>query len=979
MRPGLSGLLATSLALGAIALAQADEIHKNPFSGKSTSFIKGEDNVKAEEKAHDLSADRSRSLPTSERIKLTSAAGKNETNYAYYFYPTPAAPITEDLSAELYVHSTKAGVQLLARVVLPKERNPKQIDEPLTVTVLLDAYKAPAGGWQKLVLKRPLDILQQQKLALRLQYRKDVDMTDAYIDWLILNLYAGPGDVEVYLDNLEIGPVKAGTAQPVPLPKKGPPGSVTSKDKDFPRNDNGILVDYERGRLTVGGVKAFPRFIRYSGAPLQVLKEAGFNALYMPSDVPREVLDDAIDNYQFWIIPYLPPVSEDNPEGGPNPLMARDADALVASIRKFQAGDAVLFWDFGPVRSEDSKRVSRTVEAIRVADPKRPVAADVWDGFGKYASTLQLVGTHRDPLLTSLELDKYSSWLNQRKVLASGSKFTWTWVQTHLPEWQAKLLYDKGPADGMTEPFGPQPEQIRLLTYLAMASGCKGLGFWSDRFLADSQHGKDRMLQLMLLNQEIEMLEPILLNLTGDIRWVTSSHPSVRVAILRSTGKGLLALPIWLGGGAQYVPPQGAVSGLTFTVPLVPDGAEPWEISPVRVQSLQNQVRHTPEGIQITLPDFDLTAAVVFTSDNAPDGQIAQWQKHTRRVSRFAASWACDLAAEQLRKVVYIQGQLDGLAPPVAEAGLLIREAEKRLMSARRERAANNDEAAYFEAIRSLRPMRILMRAHWEKATKSLDYAAASPYAVSFYTLPRHWELARSLRGGQLGASALNDGDFETARPTDRRGVAVTSMPGWTVQNETLDEVVMEARVVPSAEAEDTHPPLPFLPPNRYAPTSLGKRIDDPVPPRPTLGANVLRLKIGPKPVTLQKSEKPPPEPQALERVFLAVNSPPVRLPPGSWVRISGWVKLPGQIRATADGALFYDTTAGEAYAVRLTDKTEWKQFHLYRKVPASGEVRVRMALTGFGTAYFDDIRVEPIIGAEARRPAETTGLANGR
>ena len=223
MRPGLIGLIVPSLVLGLIHSATADEIHKNSFSGKSTSFIKGEDNVKAEEKAHDLSADRSRSLPTSERIKLTSAAGKNETNYAYYFYPTPAAPITEDLSAELYVHSTKAGVQLLARVVLPKERNPKQIDEPLTVTVLLDAYKAPAGGWQKLVLKRPLDILQQQKLALRLQYRKDVDMTDAYIDRLILNLYAGPGDVEVYLDNLEIGPVKAGSAQPVPVTKKGPP------------------------------------------------------------------------------------------------------------------------------------------------------------------------------------------------------------------------------------------------------------------------------------------------------------------------------------------------------------------------------------------------------------------------------------------------------------------------------------------------------------------------------------------------------------------------------------------------------------------------------------------------------------------------------------------------------------------------------------------------------------------------------------
>jgi hypothetical protein len=51
-----------------------------------------------------------------------------------------------------------------------------------------------------------------------------------------------------------------------------------------------------------------------------------------------------------------------------------------------------------------------------------------------------------------------------------------------------------------------------------------------------------------------------------------------------------------------------------------------------------------------------------------------------------------------------------------------------------------------------------------------------------------------------------------------------------------------------------------------------------------------------------------------------------------------------------------------------LTEQLEWKQFHMYRKVPDSGEVRVRMALTGFGTVYFDDIRIEPFIGSEGKR-----------
>ena len=967
-------VLAMWLGLGSIFSGPlfADEIHRNSFSGKTTSFLKGDDNVKAEVKLQELSADRSRSLPTSEHLKVNCTPGKNETNYAYFYYPTPAAPLTEDLSVSLWVHSNRAGVQMLGRLVIPKERNPKQIDEQLTVTVLLDTYKAPASDWQKLVLKRPLEILQAQKLALRNQLKRDVDLTDAYFDQLILNVYCGAGETDIYVDNLEIGPVKAGASPPMPPvgPKDPPPmGKVVSKEKEkeAPRpsnGDRGIAVDFKRGKLTVGGVPAFPRFVRYSGTPLQVLKEAGFNALYMPVDTPQSVVEDAIDNYGFWIIPHIPPVSEANNDDGKNPLVTKDVESLVAAIRKFQSGDGVLFWDMGPVRSEDYPRVVKTVEGIRSADPKRPVGADVWDGFDKYANPLQLVGTHRDPLMTSLELDQYSRWLGQRKILASGSKFHWTWIQTHIPEWQTKLLYDKGYADGFTEPIGPQPEQIRLLTYLALASGYKGIGYWSDKFLADSHQGRDRLLQIALLNQEIEMLEPLLLHLNDDIRWVPSSNKNVLVAILRTNGKGVLALPIWLGGGAQYVPPQGAIQNLSFVVPLVPDGAEPWEISPVRVQSLQNQLKQTPEGTQVTIPEFDLTAAVVFTSDNSKDGLVAMWQKHTRRISRYAASWAVEMADEEFRKVTKIHERLAEVSPPLEEARLLLRNAEQRLMAAKRDRVANNDETAYYEAMRSMRPLRILMRAHWERAIKSLDYPGASIYASSYYTLPRHWELASLLRGGEVAVSALNDGDFERVSVPDRRGVPVDKLSGWTVQQVALDEVQMEARFVPSEVGEDVEETPPLKPRGQYAPTGMTKQFDDPRAPKPTLGNTILRLRVTPKPVVINKDAKAPPEPQALERVFLAVNSPPVRLPPGSWVRVTGWIKTASPVRASADGVMFYDTTAGEAYALRLTSQPKWKQFHFYRKVPTTGDLRVRMAITGFGTVYFDDIRVEPIIGS---------------
>ncbi len=946
------------------SVASAQELHKNSFSGKSTHFVKGDDNVKVDEKAHELSSDRSRSLPTSERIWLSMAAGKNEKNHAYYYYPTPPAPLTEDVAAELWVHSNRAGVKLLARIVYPRIRNPKQIDEPITRLVELDTYKAPAGGWQKLILKRADDIIKEQKQALRLEMKGDPDISDAYIDRLVMNLYTGPGEIEVFLDNLEIGPIKPGSAPPVVGPKKT---DIIPK-----KNAGAVPVEFNRGQITVGDKPVFPRFIRYSSTPMQALREAGFNALSMGPEISPEILEDAIDNYQFWIVPQIPPLLEGNPDKAANPLTARDAESLAIAIRKFQSGDGVLFWDLGPVRSEDYRRVSRTVEAIRSADPRRPVGADVWDGFGRFAIPLQLVGTHRDPIMTSLELDRYGQWLAQRQLLASGSKFTWTWIQTHTPDWQVQLMYDKPAKEVLREPVGPQPEQIRLLTYLAIANGCKGLGFWSDRFLADSHQGRDRLLQLALLNQEIEMLEPLLLNSTGDIRWIHSSHPSVKVAIIRTTGKGLLALPIWLGSGAQYVPPQGAVQGLTFKIPLVPDGAEPWEITPVRVQSLQNQIKITPEGVQVTLPEFDLTAAVVFTSDHAHDGLLAAWQKHTRRAGRNAASWACDLAELQFKKVVETHANLELVAPPIDDAKSLLSEAEKQLHDARRARAANNDEAAYMDALRAMRPLRILMRKHWDKAVKPLDHPCATPYSVSFHSLPRHWELARLLRECSLGENAITGGSFNILKADDTRGVAVTTLPGWTLQEVALDNVVMSARIVGSAEATETESTKDAnRPVQPYQPTSLMKRIEDPRPPKPVLGGGVLKLTVRPKPVVLNKDEKAPPEPQALERVFLAVNSPPVKFTPGTWVRISGWMKLPAGIRAAADGAMLFDTTAGEAYAVRLSDKTDWKQFHVYRKVPASGEVRVRMALTGFGTAFFDDIRVEPYVGSEDKRVGE--------
>ena len=56
-----------------------------------------------------------------------------------------------------------------------------------------------------------------------------------------------------------------------------------------------------------------------------------------------------------------------------------------------------------------------------------------------------------------------------------------------------------------------------------------------------------------------------------------------------------------------------------------------------------------------------------------------------------------------------------------------------------------------------------------------------------------------------------------------------------------------------------------------------------------------------------------------------------------------------------------YDSIGGEPLALRLTDEMGWKKFTVYRRVPPSGEVNVTVALTGIGTVYFDDIRIQQL------------------
>jgi hypothetical protein len=1028
------GAALLGLWLGTHARLTGEPIHRNGFAGRKTAWQRDASSVRFEETAHDISDEFAHRPPTSEHITVNVQPPYHPEREptVQYFYATPKAKISDELTATLWVRSSRPGIQLRARVVLPKERNPDQISEPMTV-ILKGETLTLTNHWQPLKLGPAVKLAKQEQQLMRARLNRDVDFTDAYVDRLILNLYTQPGLIDVYIDDLEIGPVESDRAPDAPEKSGVTIGTPTANDPGRPtaRPDRAVPVELRREKLLVGGKPFFFRAIRPDETPLKTLRDAGFNTLIVDANAPNDLLDEAVNRHGFWLVPDLgsavgeiggSPQLTNNREKGMAPGVLTGGSAsgeLVArAVGRFPATDSVLFWELGHQRTvEGTGQLTRAADTVRQADPDRPLGADVFDGLRGYSNRLSMVGIHRYPLNTSLELTKYVNHLMLRHQLAQPGTFMYTAVQTHQPDWYSQLVYDKVPGPGFTEPTGPMPEQIRLLTYAGLAAGARGLVFSSDKFRGDSHDGRDRLLTLALLNQELQLLEPVLLTLNAAPKWIDvctydpakplqfqhALNPYIKAAVLRSE-RGVLVLPMWVGNGAQYVPGQSAAPAVSMIVPDVPDGDQAWLVSPSEVRSLSpnapapltgtlmlQRSNRVVSGRQVIIPEFGLTAAVCFTSDTP--GLVSYWQKQSRNMSRLAAEWSVQLAKIEIEKVQKVQEGLADLAPrPVDEAALMAK-ARELYAEADRALSAGDYRTAYQDANRCLRPLRILMRAEWDQAVGGMDTPVASQYALGYYTLPRHWRLVQEVRSSTAGRDLLGDGNFEPTPPPPgdlalvpvKNGIPVLpGHPGWTVEQVTLDDVELEASVVP----EPDRPPPVVDPKKKFDAREVTRRG---LPEKPMDGKFVLKLSITPKKTPLVGGKEPLP-PAALDRTFLAVHSPVAKYAPGTLVRISAWVDVTDSLKATADGAMIYDSVGGEALAVRLADhtvtmkadkksKNVWRHYCVYRRVPASGQIQVTVALTGMGVVYFDDIRIEPLgpaaEGASASAgPSAPTGPA---
>lgn len=866
-------------------------------------------------------------------------------------HPLPKARVLNELEASVWVRTPRPGMQIFLRVVLPEYKDPDS-GRMLALRIPGDIAEDHAD-WQQLVCRTDDKSVQEQLVLLRARVERSITPRMMYADRVILMWPLAAGTNEIALDELNYGPiVKLDDSDVI---QTGGESETEAADSS--------PVQFRQDRLEIESRPFLPRMIPYHGEPLKDLAAAGFNIIWMP-DYTDQALLASIREHGMWAVA-TPPAAV-LPDG--------ELQHGNAGLLPFKSETrAIAFWMLGTRLSPSTQtRLVSWVDQVQEADRKfrRPVAADVGGNEALFSRELDMLGVSRHMMGGSLGLNDYREWLKHCRDVARPGTFCWTWIQT-APNPAVTAVWEQHQI-----PVQIEPEQIRLQAFAAIASGMRGIGFWTNRPLTqDTPADRETVLAIRQLNWELWLLEPWLATansvshipvsfgmnrkkekakaasrlqlkkrrgqpdeeiIEDDTLDPAATEQSLEVneeltaAVLRTTEQGTLLLPMWLEKHAQFVPGRMAADKVTMIVPGVSETAVAWEITTTGIRSLDTD--RASGGVKLTLTNFDQTACILLTPNR---DLVEQTRQRVNEIAEQSAKTWLELADLKLERVRKIDQELGEGGLRQAEVPQLLGTARNHYMDARTAVGAQDWQRVRANSQQAMQMARVVQRVHWNEAVRQLPSPVASPFTIGFNSLPTQARLALQMSDttGESNGNLLPSGQFEDAN-------AWTAV-GWQHAQDAPETIRADAEFHGTAHR----------------------------------GAYSLRLSAAPATVGPRPTGIP------VSRELVRITTPPVTVHAGHAVRISGWIKLPTDLSTSPDGVMLYDSLMGRQLGLRIRKSCDWQRIELVREAVASQEMTVSIALTSLGEVYLDDLEITSVplpaiqqaSGAEISRPRPAT------
>ena len=695
-------------------------------------------------------------------------------------HPIEPAFVIPELTVELRVRSADVGLRLMVRIVLPHTRDVDS-QNPITTYLLGPEYRR-ADHWQ--TLRFPPDemrrLLQQQLWILRRKFGPQVNLRNAYVDRVVVNLYTEPGPHRVDLDDLKVDSIVSAQAIarqveagapvfPEPDPRRDDrvqPASATADPDKLPS-----LVRRDGSVILVRDKPFFPRIIQHNGEPFAFLKSLGFNTVQLRGPATPEQLNEA-KRLDIWLI--CPPPSSTGIQTIPF------------------AYDRVLAWSIGERQTaRNLVNIQNTIREIRDSDLRegRPIVAHVRSHWSLLGRELDVTLLGQSPLGSSFLASQYNHWIEDRAA-AIGNRVVWADIQTECSRTlldQARLLTNQLP------PTPIEPQQIHFLIYEAIAGGARGLRFTSrTRLDLGDPAARLRATTLSYLLDELEQLAPWVAG--GAVRGTIETGDDRLEVTAIDTSRARLLLVQRPTHREQYWAGDVPLARIRILDSTASYTDRAYQITPAGMIPLDSQ--RDPAGLKLTIDPCPYCTAIALTQDplvtNRLNALSTAPSNRPTALQRYA-----DLARQWLAIMQLIESQCGqwGHASPAASGAL--NEAVNALRQTDRLQTSGSDQLTLKYLHRAHERLAFVRRELMSEAIGNFASKTSTPLLTHISLVPLHWQLADRLRSATWKPNALAGGDFEDLPHMLRAG--------WTNHRVDITGIATQVELTRESAREGTY------------------------------------------------------------------------------------------------------------------------------------------------------------------------------
>jgi len=760
-------LLIVCMALCSFFCNQAFAQMQDSFEGGVPRWKFVESDASAQMTLQEISITSPHGGQTSEMIQVASGNG----TFIYLAYPIEACVVVDEFQPRLWTRCASSGLRIGVRIVFPSSHHPVTGGR-LTAIVWGETYSDP-GQWQSLKLTNLQKQFEAEVVALRQRYGPNVVIEDAFIDSIVMNVFTGPGNFRLLIDDLNL-------QGHIALPSVGRSIPANWREAWLWRPEN---VNPE-GRFW-NAMNRPEVWLQYQGESLPWIKSLGITGLVV-GRVPSEDQLRVIQEAKLSVVCPLPQSS-----------ISYTASSA-AAIRGWLIGAALDSSQTALAREQVSRLARMPIEL------KRPIFGEALEQYWAFSRIADEVIVPIPESMSPGDSMDHLNWL--RTQLASTTRRGHGWVATNIgvdPQWlkqfrsAQKLVEPERLASRNGRYETPtNPRMLRHQIVQSLAAGATGLTLRSP---GPDERGNDKWPQSLELNTQsgraqVASLRWTINDLTLWGPWIVAGQQIRSPTVNRAD----FITNAWMLHNSYLVIAQkvrdnaDSISDPTLAQPLIcatsvaTNTRQVFRVTAGEYERIDASA--APGGLQWTVNQpADIEAFVISENPNV-----------TRFVNRHLAETRMSVAEDQLELATYqLSLTSDLLIARFSEAdslearvqfGMQTR-ARRQLEDGLQSLRSGSATAASKRALQSLASSQLIIEDGERVAMSSLVSRQSSPFVLLPSALKYHWKIAQACERSQWRDLPIAGADL-----TSLDGMLKS---GWTQEQRLQDQAEMRVEWIP--------------------------------------------------------------------------------------------------------------------------------------------------------------------------------------